>query len=122
MLATQCTLQPFDTDNTSSGLECFFIKYKDRGIKLYGFEVEANRVANRQRTASEHGLGPEVLSEVIAYNIPDDLSMFIARKRPDLGGSTLYGYETEIVRTKCHRDDVPWVTIEEDWKLLSMLV
>ena len=100
MIATQSTLQSFDTDSSSSGYECFFIKHEDFGIKLYASEAEANRVASRQRTASKHGLGPEVLSEVIEYDIPDDLSVLIARKRPNLGGSVLYGYETEVVEIR----------------------
>lgn len=97
MLAIQDTLQPFNVDDTRSGCECFFIRYKDFGIKLYGCEAEANRVASRQRTASEHGLGPEVLSEVIAYDIPNNLNHIIERARPNFVGLVLYGYETEIV-------------------------
>ena len=97
---TQSTLQSFDSNNASSGSECFFINHRDFGIKLYACETEANRVASRQRTASKHGLGPEVLSEVIAYDIPDGLSKLIASGRPALGGLVLYGYETEVVEIR----------------------
>lgn len=97
---TQSTLQSFNSDDASSGYECFFINYRNFGIKLYACEGEANRVASRQRTASKHGLGPEVLSEVIAYDIPDDLSKLIASGRPALGGSVLYGYETQVVEIR----------------------
>lgn len=96
MIAVQNTLPQFDVNDTGSGLECFFIKYKTFGVKLYGCEEEANRVASRQRTASKHGLGPEVLSEVISYNIPYDMGQIIIRQRPHLKGPVLYGYETDL--------------------------
>lgn len=99
-MVAQDTLQAFDVDEAGSGYECFFIKHEDFGIKLYACEAEANRVASRQRTASRHGLGPEVLSEVIEYDIPDNLSKLMGSARPRLGGSVLYGYETETVETR----------------------
>lgn len=99
-IVAQYTLQAFDANEASSGCECFFIKHTNFGIKLYICEAEANRVASRQRTASKHGLGPEVLSKVVEYDIPDDLSKLIAQRRPTLVGTVLYGYETEVVEIR----------------------
>lgn len=97
MIATQKELQLSKVQDSNSGCECFFIKYEDVGIKLYYDEEFARRIAGRQQKASEHNLGPNVLSGVIEYHISEDLLDLIpfGMRQP-----VLYGYETEIVEVR----------------------
>ncbi len=106
MLATQKKMQLSKVQGHDSGCECFFIKYGDVGIKLYDDEDHATRVADRQRKASEHGLGPDILGDVAAYCMPEDL---IELAPLNMRKPVLYGYETEIVEV---RSDTPWAAIK----------